>query len=987
MNEHISREFKLVVAEGFTSIKHNQSGESIFIGGIGGSLIEFKNYDDQDPFIWEASDDVICLACKNKRLVVGTEDHKVILFDLNTVQEDRENSAKLLTKFECPVRCLSLDASGTYVAAGSDDSTIKILDLNNKENITELSGHQNSIRSLAYDPLGEFLLSSSCDGTLRVWNLRKSGCLVVSLDILEKISDPELAIDVGTVEWHPEGGKFAVPSKNEIHVYQRDAWKLLYKLHSTAGHSKAVSVIKWSFDGAYLASASVDGHILIWDQKTCEPICSCNRSVNYRVTDFDWHPSGRSIAIASYKGGWSVWEGVVPAKSLLLSSHHSKEDLKKRPSPFSVPNGLPPTTSRRYSPDLGSITGSSGVIEEEALEHVSEADDMSDFIVDDLTEEPETFAQRPRALVAVKEQSVFQPSSSPMQNHRRYMAWNMIGVVVQREVDGRSLIDIEFHDVTSKRNIHFTDHYGFTMAALGENGAVFACPGDLDSSSCLYYKQFDSWELNEWTNKISASDNIINVAVGSEFCAAATQKRFVHIFSLSGLLVQTLCMPEDIICTSGYNNKLCVVYRAASGAPLKFLLYRFSAKLACEILSRDEIALSTNSTLHWLGFSQIGLIATCDSQFIVRVYNCKSGWVPVVDCKETTEHSETNGYWLVGLTDSYCMTVVLLGGRAHPPVTPRPVITPVALLPTGIQDMESLEAQYFKTRFVNGAFANSDGKYTKITQERIQQMQTQEDTCLLKLIQLACKQDKLMRVLDLASLLNLPKAVSIAIQIAQHDKQQSLAQKLGELQEKNREKLDDSAVERDMQSVYSTLQKSMDEQYNHLRAEQQAQRQSIEDTRVLLSEQRSRLDTFIESALNTPIISSYDTSNFSEPVRKEIPMKANPFKESWSSHVEDALPGENIFDKIHSATSANANKRSHTHKPLQKGGCGKLRNSSLSHFLKPESLTSSVDSSLTEPFLKSTDSEADDLFLSQRKKRGKGRTFIDFDGSGDESFF
>jgi hypothetical protein len=29
-----------------------------------------------------------------------------------------------------------------------------------------------------------------------------------------------------------------------------------------------------------------------------------------------------------------------------------------------------------------------------------------------------------------------------MQNHRRYMAWNMIGVVVQREVDGRSLIDI-----------------------------------------------------------------------------------------------------------------------------------------------------------------------------------------------------------------------------------------------------------------------------------------------------------------------------------------------------------------------------------------------------------------------------------------------------------------------------------------------------------------------------------------------------------------
>jgi WD40 repeat protein len=56
---------------------------------------------------------------------------------------------------------------------------IKLWDLDRGKNIATLQGHTSSIRSVAFDPEGRMLVSSSEDGTIRLWDSSTGECLKI----------------------------------------------------------------------------------------------------------------------------------------------------------------------------------------------------------------------------------------------------------------------------------------------------------------------------------------------------------------------------------------------------------------------------------------------------------------------------------------------------------------------------------------------------------------------------------------------------------------------------------------------------------------------------------------------------------------------------------------------------------------------------------------------------------------------------------------
>ncbi|MGE5464596.1 MAG: NACHT and WD repeat domain-containing protein, partial [Syntrophothermus sp.] len=69
------------------------------------------------------------------------------------------------------IRSIAVSSDGNQLATGSDDSTIKIWNIQNGDLIRTLEGHTSWIGDLAFSPDGKTLLSGSFDNTAIIWDL------------------------------------------------------------------------------------------------------------------------------------------------------------------------------------------------------------------------------------------------------------------------------------------------------------------------------------------------------------------------------------------------------------------------------------------------------------------------------------------------------------------------------------------------------------------------------------------------------------------------------------------------------------------------------------------------------------------------------------------------------------------------------------------------------------------------------------------------
>ena len=77
------------------------------------------------------------------------------------------------------VTSLAFDATGRYLAAGTQKQTVVVLDVKSMKVVFELQGHQDRICSVLFSPDGSWIVSASDDSTIRVWNVL-TGRLVVA---------------------------------------------------------------------------------------------------------------------------------------------------------------------------------------------------------------------------------------------------------------------------------------------------------------------------------------------------------------------------------------------------------------------------------------------------------------------------------------------------------------------------------------------------------------------------------------------------------------------------------------------------------------------------------------------------------------------------------------------------------------------------------------------------------------------------------------
>ncbi|XP_063676151.1 p21-activated protein kinase-interacting protein 1-like [Bolinopsis microptera] len=148
------------------------------------------------------------VACNNRYLATGSSDESIRLLDLHKRVE-----LGALMQHSGTVNCLSFH--GSHLLSGSDDGTICVYQCGTWECLKILKSHTAAVTQLSVHPSGVLALSVSRDKTLKTWSLI-TGKPVHTVN-LQTIPD--------SVIWNTDGSSYAILSDKEILVFQPHSGK------------------------------------------------------------------------------------------------------------------------------------------------------------------------------------------------------------------------------------------------------------------------------------------------------------------------------------------------------------------------------------------------------------------------------------------------------------------------------------------------------------------------------------------------------------------------------------------------------------------------------------------------------------------------------------------------------------------------------------------------------------------------------------------
>lgn len=165
-------------------------------------------------------------------------------------------------------------------------------DLAGGQLLFSLSGHSDEVRGVAWSPDGEWLATTSADGTARLWDAATGEALLA----LRSLSG-----ELQNVAWSPSGDRLVAGGGAVLPV-----WDVSRRPMRLSGHTDDVWDAQWSPDGSRIGTSSYDGTARIWDAATGEELLVLEHPAGVRF--FDWSPDGTHMVTASRDGFARVWD-------------------------------------------------------------------------------------------------------------------------------------------------------------------------------------------------------------------------------------------------------------------------------------------------------------------------------------------------------------------------------------------------------------------------------------------------------------------------------------------------------------------------------------------------------------------------------------------------------------------------------------------------------------------------------------------------------
>merc|ERR1711966_8217 len=191
-------------------------------------------------------------------LLSSSRDKTVILWNLTREEENYGYPRKALRGHGHFVQDVVISSDGQFALSGSWDGTLRLWDLNTGSTTRRFVGHTKDVLSVAFSVDNRQIVSGSRDKTIKLWNTLG--------ECKYTIGEPE-----GHTEW-VSCVRFSPVTNNPIIV--SCGWDKLVKVWNLTncklrsnlyGHTGYINCVTLSPDGSLCASGGKDGVAMLWD--------------------------------------------------------------------------------------------------------------------------------------------------------------------------------------------------------------------------------------------------------------------------------------------------------------------------------------------------------------------------------------------------------------------------------------------------------------------------------------------------------------------------------------------------------------------------------------------------------------------------------------------------------------------------------------------------------------------------------------------------
>lgn len=236
----------------------------------------------------------ICFS-ENGSKLASASSRDVRIWDLDTYEfNDMEGNSDI-------ARCVDFSRDGKLLAAGSDDTRIRVWDVESRELRQTFNGHSEIITSVRFSPDMKLIASGSEDGTSSIWDADSdTGQRLQTLESEQRRKVNSVAF------CPPDGSRLASATDNAIEIWDTKTGDRLQVLRSRSFNIRSVA---FSPSGAYLVSGSFDYAVHLWYAagKAEKEQLSDQLTGGYAVDNMAISPDGRTLAASQSMGTISLW--------------------------------------------------------------------------------------------------------------------------------------------------------------------------------------------------------------------------------------------------------------------------------------------------------------------------------------------------------------------------------------------------------------------------------------------------------------------------------------------------------------------------------------------------------------------------------------------------------------------------------------------------------------------------------------------------------